>query len=97
MIVLHEARMVKFAGFVSPGHTLKISVEQIKREDSLVQLKFQGEVEGRVCVSGKLTLECFNLADDDPEQAGLDARMIAHQRSTESLVMRGFPAAAAAE
>jgi 3-hydroxyacyl-[acyl-carrier-protein] dehydratase len=97
MIVLHEARMVKFAGFVAPGNALKISVEQVKREGSLVQFKFQGEVEGRVCVSGRFTLECYNLADDDPDQASLDARMIAHQRSVEPLVMRAAPAAAAAE
>jgi 3-hydroxyacyl-[acyl-carrier-protein] dehydratase len=97
MIVLHEARMVKFAGFVAPGNTLKISAEQVKREDSLVQFKFQGEVDGRVCVSGKLWLECYNLADDDPELANLDARMVAHQRTLEPLVLGGTATAAAAE
>jgi 3-hydroxyacyl-[acyl-carrier-protein] dehydratase len=97
MIVLHEARMVKFAGFVAPGNALKISVEQLKRENSLVQFKFQGEVDGRVCVSGRLTLECCNLADDDPELANLDGRMLAYQRSLEPLVMRESPTAAAAE
>jgi 3-hydroxyacyl-[acyl-carrier-protein] dehydratase len=97
MIVLQEARMVKFAGFVAPGNTLKISVEQIKREDSLVQFKFQGEVEGRVCVSGRFTLECYNLADDDPELANLDARMVAHQRIAETLVNHAAPVTATAE
>jgi 3-hydroxyacyl-[acyl-carrier-protein] dehydratase len=97
MIVLHEARMVKFAGFVAPGNTLKISVDQLKREDALVQFKFEGEVDGRVCVSGKLTLECYNLADDDPELANLDGRMVAHQRTLEPLVMRPAATAAAAE
>jgi len=96
MIVLQEARMVKFAGFVSPGNTLKISVEQIKREDALVHFKFQGEVEGRVCVSGRLALECYNLADDDPELSGLDARMIARQRAYEPLLLRA-PSLSAAE
>jgi 3-hydroxyacyl-[acyl-carrier-protein] dehydratase len=97
MIVLAEARMVKFAGFVTPGNSLKISCEQLKREDSLVHFKFEGQVDGRVCVSGRFSLECYNLADDDPELAGLDARMIAHQRSLEPLVMRGAPEVAAAE
>jgi 3-hydroxyacyl-[acyl-carrier-protein] dehydratase len=89
MIVLSEARSVKFTDFVTPGHELRLSVEQIKREGSFVHLKFQGEVDGRVCVSGRLSLECYNLADDDPEKAGLDARMIAHQRGLEPLLMRG--------
>jgi 3-hydroxyacyl-[acyl-carrier-protein] dehydratase len=97
MIVLNEVRMVKFAGFVAPGASLKITCEQLKREDSLVQFKFQGEVDGRVCVSGRFTLECYNLADDDPGLAGLDARMVAFQRSIEPLVTRNASVAAAVQ
>ena len=96
MIVLAEARSVKFTDFVTPGHELRLSVEQIKREGSLVHLRFQGEVDGRVCVSGRLSLECYNLADDDPEKAALDARMIAHQRGQEPLLIRGSAMAATA-
>ena len=88
MIVLAEARSVKFTDFVTPGHELRLSVEQIKREEPLVHFKFQGEVHGRVCVSGRLSLECYNLADEDPDLAGLDARMIAHQRAMEPLLTR---------
>jgi 3-hydroxyacyl-[acyl-carrier-protein] dehydratase len=89
MIVLSEARGVKFTDFVPPGHELHITVEQVKRDGATVQCKFQGEVDGRVCVSGRLSLECYNLADEDPTLAALDARMIAHQRSQESLLVRG--------
>lgn len=96
MIVLSEARSVKFTDFVTPGHELRISVEQIKRDVALVHFKFQGEVDGRLCVSGRLSLECYNLADDEPEKAALDARMIAHQRAMEPLLMRGLTMAAAA-
>jgi 3-hydroxyacyl-[acyl-carrier-protein] dehydratase len=88
MISLQEARSVKFTDFVSPGQTLRMTVEQLKREDSLVSFKFQGDVEGRVCVNGRLTLECWNLADDDPELAGLDERMISHQRKIQGLLSR---------
>jgi 3-hydroxyacyl-[acyl-carrier-protein] dehydratase len=95
MIVLQEARSVKFTDFVTPGQSLRMTVEQIKREDALVHLKFQGEVDGRACVSGRLTLECFNLADDDPELAPLDARMIEYQRTIGTILMRGEAAAAA--
>jgi 3-hydroxyacyl-[acyl-carrier-protein] dehydratase len=89
MIVLAEARSVKFTDFVTPGNSLRLTVEQIKREDALVHFKFQGEVEGRTCVSGRLTLECYNLADDNPDLAELDARMIDHQRTLEPLFRRG--------
>jgi 3-hydroxyacyl-[acyl-carrier-protein] dehydratase len=90
MIVLNEARSVKFMDFVTPGHELRLTVGLVKREDRLVHCKFEGQVDGRVCVSGRLSLECYNLADDEPELAALDARMVAHQRSMESLLTRGL-------
>jgi 3-hydroxyacyl-[acyl-carrier-protein] dehydratase len=93
MIAMVEARSVKFTDFVTPGNALRITVEQLKREDSLVQFKFQGEVESRVCVSGRLTLQCYNLADSDPELAGLDARLLEYQRSVEAVLTRGMAAA----
>jgi len=89
VIVLHEARAVKYADFVTPGHTLHMRVEQTKSEGRFVSLKFQGKVEGRTSVSGRLILERYNLADSDPEKAGLDERMIVHQRSMEALLTRG--------
>ncbi len=90
LIVLQEARSVKFTDFVNPGRQLRITVEQLKREGALVSLKFQGEVEGRTCVNGRLTLQCSNLADDDPELAPLDARMIGYQRQVQGLLTRGL-------
>jgi 3-hydroxyacyl-[acyl-carrier-protein] dehydratase len=97
MIVLSEARSVKFTDFVSPGHELHITVEIQKREGPLVQCKFHGEVDERVCVSGRLVLECYNLADDDPGLADLDAKMIAHQRSLEPVLMHSPATPAAAD
>ena len=95
MIVLSEARSVKFTGFVTPGHELRLTVEQIKREGAFVHFKFQGEVDGRLCVSGRLSLECYNLADDDPDRADLDTRMIAYQRSIEPMLTRDLSLTAA--
>jgi 3-hydroxyacyl-[acyl-carrier-protein] dehydratase len=89
VIELAEARSVKFTDFVSPGHELHIRVEILKRDGSAVDCKFQGEVDGRVCVGGRLTLKCSNLADDDPALAELDARMISYQRALEPLLVKG--------
>ena len=89
IIVLHEARAVKYADFVTPGHTLNMHVTQTKNDERYVNLKFQGEVEGRVSVTGRLVLERYNLADNDPEQSDLDERMKAYQRTTEALLTRG--------
>jgi len=60
-----------------------------------VKMKFRGEVEGRLSVSGRIVLERYNLADKDPSQAGLDQRMIAYQRSTEEILTHGTGVAVA--
>lgn len=89
-IVLQEARSVKFTDFVSPSHSLVMKVEQQKREGRQVSMKFEGQVDGRVCVNGRLTLECFNLAEQDPELAALDRQVISHQRQIAAILTRGM-------
>ena len=100
IVVLHEARAVKYADFVTPGHTLTMNVEitskgQTDEDDRFVKMKFHGEVEGRQSVSGRIVLERYNLADENPDQAGLDSRMIEYQRSVEALLTRGAKLVAA--
>ena len=95
IVVLHEARSVKYADFVTPGHCLTMRVEQQKSDVRYVHFRFEGEVEGRISVSGRLILERYNLADSDPNQAGLDSRMIGCQRSMAALLTRGLDTAAA--
>jgi len=94
VIVLSEARAVKFADFVPPGRSLTVRVEQTKQEDRYTFMRFQGEVEGRVSVSGRIVLEKYNLADTNPENAGLDSRMILEQRKGEGILTRGTDIAA---
>ncbi|RIK76770.1 MAG: beta-hydroxyacyl-ACP dehydratase [Planctomycetota bacterium] len=89
MIVLQEARSVKFTDFVSPSHSLVMKVEQLKRDGREVSMKFEGQVDGRACVSGRLTLECFNLAEQDPDLADLDRRIINQQRTMATILTRG--------
>jgi 3-hydroxyacyl-[acyl-carrier-protein] dehydratase len=96
VVVLHEARSVKYADFVAPGHTLTIRVEQNKKDERYTNFRFEGTVEGRVSVSGRLVLERLNLGDTDPDKADLDVRMIQYQRSTEKLLTRGLDSPAVA-
>ncbi len=95
IIVLHEARSVKYADFVAPGHTLTIRVEQTKKDDRYTNFRFEGTVEERVSVSGRLVLERLNISDTDPNKGDIDARMIEYQRGTEKLLTRGLDSSAA--
>ena len=72
VVILREARNVKFTGFVLPGQELEVSAVIQKDEGATVRLKVTGTVNGSSAVSGTLILERFNLADRFPELAPLD-------------------------
>src|SRR6516225_5337948 len=63
VIVLREARNVKYGAFMEPGKQLQIAVELLERGEHTAVLKGKGEVEGNTAVSAKVTLGCYNLAD----------------------------------
>lgn len=72
IVVLKEARNVKYADFVEPGERLTVRAELIKCGPRDAEFKAQGEVGDKVCVSARLVLERYNLADEDPEEAEMD-------------------------
>ena len=63
MVVLKEARNVKYTGFVEPGQTLVISATLQKQDEETATLKAEGFVNDAQAVSGRLILEKFDLAD----------------------------------
>jgi 3-hydroxyacyl-[acyl-carrier-protein] dehydratase len=72
MVVLKEARNIKYAGFVTPGKELVVTAEIIKQDERLTTLKAQGTIDGNVAVNGRLVLERFNLAERYPKRATTD-------------------------
>lgn len=72
MVTLKEARNVKYASFVEPGQTLRITAEILGQDEREVKLKTQGTVGETQVVSARLVLERYNLADQDPAQAVTD-------------------------
>jgi len=80
VVVLKEARNVKYARFVQPGQTLNIESEIVQEEKNLVTLKAEGTVEGQSNLKAKLILCRYNLSDTDPAQALTDQKLIAEMR-----------------
>jgi 3-hydroxyacyl-[acyl-carrier-protein] dehydratase len=75
MVVLKQANNVKYAQFVEPGQTLSVTAEILKFDEGEVKLKAYGTVGGRVILSARLTLACYNLAKKDPQYEMSDAAM----------------------
>ncbi|HEX5269097.1 MAG TPA: 3-hydroxyacyl-ACP dehydratase FabZ family protein [Gemmataceae bacterium] len=88
VIVLREARNVKYGNFVEPGRQLLITVELVEQNEHAAVLKGKGEVEGNTAVSAKLTLGRCNLADRHPDLRATDEEIVRHLRR-QCVLLRG--------
>ena len=73
IVVLKQANNVKYAQFVEPGQTLTVTAEILKLDEGEVKLKAYGTVGGRLVLTARLALACYNLADNDPQYQATDA------------------------
>ena len=88
MVVLKEARNVKYGQFVEPGQTLCVNAEIVGQTERETTLKVRGTVDGRTTVGARLVLERFNLADTRPEQASIDETVRKQMRMMFALLWR---------
>jgi 3-hydroxyacyl-[acyl-carrier-protein] dehydratase len=80
VIVLREAKGVKYGSFMEPGRRMAISVELIEEAGELATFKGKGIVDGVSNVSAKFVLARANLRDRNPAWRDLDARIIQQLR-----------------
>jgi 3-hydroxyacyl-[acyl-carrier-protein] dehydratase len=86
MVTLAEARAVKYADFVRPGQVLTVTAEILSQDERETKLKTTGAVNGSVCVSARLVLCRYNLAEVRPDQKTSDAIVRAEMRKLFSLL-----------
>src|SRR5436305_1772427 len=89
VIVLREARNVKYGHFMDPGRRMTVVVELIEQsegpEGALATFKGKGEVEGTTTVSAQLKLIRYNLRDRNPALHAVDEQIVRHLRALHSL------------
>lgn len=73
VVVLKEARNVKFAGLVRPGQTFTVSAAIKKHAPPLTTLVAEIRVDGAAVAGGRLVLESFSLSERYPTRAATDA------------------------
>jgi 3-hydroxyacyl-[acyl-carrier-protein] dehydratase len=89
VIVLREARNIKYGSFMEPGRTMHVSVELVERGESTAAFKGKGEAGGQTTVSARLTLATYNLRDVAGALAASDDRIVQHLRGQAALLWRG--------
>ncbi len=88
VIVLREARNVKYGSFMEPGRHMQITVEQLESNATTATFKGKGECEGQTTVSARITLARYNLRDRGPAWQATDERLVQHYRDL-LLLLRG--------
>lgn len=80
VIVLREAKNIKYGNFMEPGKQMLITVELVEKTSDLAVFKGKGEMEGQSTVSARITLARYNLRDKDNSFKDTDEKMIAHYK-----------------
>ena len=81
IVVLKEAKNVKYGNFVAPGNHLRLDVEFNKPTDTGATFKVTGQVNNTTAVQARIELAAFNLGDKQPALANLDAKLRAHTQT----------------
>jgi len=89
IVVLREARNVKYGDFVEPGRVLTVTAEVQSQEGQLTKVKASGSVGDRTSLTARLVLERYNLADRIPYGDAVDARVRAEMRKLWAILHPG--------
>lgn len=87
VIVMREARNVKYGSFMEPGKQMHISVELVDDDGRLATFKGKGEAEGATTVSARIVLAHYNLRDHNQAWQEVDQRMVQEFRAHSRLLL----------
>jgi 3-hydroxyacyl-[acyl-carrier-protein] dehydratase len=76
MILLEEARNVKYKSFLAPGAQIEYTVEAKTIEENVSSFAGAGVSQGERIVEARFGLRQFNLADANSAMAAVDAAVI---------------------
>ncbi len=91
LVLLKEARNVTYKSFVAPGRVLRVESLCQELTDGSSTFAASGWLEDREIAKGRLTLRHFDLADIDPQLAGVDTRSRENARALFSRLLAGRP------
>jgi 3-hydroxyacyl-[acyl-carrier-protein] dehydratase len=83
IIVLRDARSVKYGSFMQPGNSMIITVEtaDFSPMNPLAVFKGKAEMAGNSTVVAKFTVARYNLRDRNPDLKDVDERIVTQLRS----------------
>lgn len=86
MILLEEARNVKYKSFLAPGETIEYTIEAKTIEENVSSFSGYGVADGEHIVEARLGLKHFNLVDRNSAMAAVDAKIIENMKQRRKLL-----------
>jgi len=80
MILLEQAKNVKYKSFLAPGAQIEYTVEAKNIEENVSSFSGFGLSEGHRIVEARFGLRHFNLATENAKMATVDARIIENMK-----------------
>ncbi len=80
MVLLEQARNVKYKSFAAPGMQIEYHVTAKSIENNVSSFVGTGICGDEQIVEARLSLRHFNLADDDPKMAMVDGTIIENMK-----------------
>lgn len=89
VVVLKQAKTIKFPRFVEPGRQLEVRVKLLEHGERESVLRGEGLIDGQTTVQGRFTLTRYNLRDRDPALHTTDAAIVAWLRDLYATLRKG--------
>ena len=86
IVVLRQAKNVKYGDFVEPGRILTVTAEVVSHDETTTKVKASGTVGDRTSLTARLVLERYNMADRRPYGDAIDARVRSEMRKLWSIL-----------
>jgi len=88
MVLLEEARNVKYKSFMAPGSQIEYTVEAKAIEENISSFAGVGVSNGEQIVEARFGLRHFNLAEQDSALADVDAKVIGEMKKRWELLKK---------
>ena len=89
IIILKQAKTIKYGSFVEPGRQLELRVELTEYDGRDCAFKGVGSIDGQEMVKGRFVLTRYNLRDKDVELHVTDSSIVTGLRDLYSTLRKG--------
>ncbi len=89
VVVLKQAKHIKYGSFVEPGRQLELKVDLVSDAARDATFKAVGVIDGQEMVKGRIILTRYNLRDKNPHLHATDAMIVAGLRDLYTTLRKG--------